>query len=93
MEAKKEACKTFHGLFRLLRKNLIPQHNETILSFQYCKLSRKCEETAEEWMEKLNVKAAECNYTENVRHLKEQFINRLNDDDVMAEIKEILRRK
>ena len=53
-----------------------PQHNETILSFEYWKLLRQCDETTEVWMGRLRTKATECIHKENDQRLKEQFINR-----------------
>ena len=39
--SEKEACKTEEGLFATLSEKFKPQHNETILSLQYCKLKKK----------------------------------------------------
>ena len=39
--AVKEACKSAMWLFKVLKENIRPQHNEIILSLQYCKLQRK----------------------------------------------------
>ena len=47
---EQETCKCSAGLFNIYNVKFIPQHNETILSIQYCKLSRVENETAEEWM-------------------------------------------
>ena len=41
---------------------------------------------AEEWMGRFQLAAVECNYKEIDRQLKEQFIHRLNDNDMPAEI-------
>ena len=46
-----------------------------ILLLQYCKLYRKENESAQEWIGMLNIKAAECKYKEHATQLKEQFIN------------------
>ena len=35
----------------MLNEKLKPEHNETLLSLQYCKLSRKSEQSVKEWME------------------------------------------
>ena len=48
-----------------------------ILSLQYCKLQRKENESTKELMGWLLIKAAECNYTDHDRWLKE-FINEIN---------------
>ena len=37
----------------------------------------------EEWMKGLRLKVAKCNYKENDRNIKEQFINGMNDDSMM----------
>ena len=37
-------------------------------------------------MGRLSIKANECKYTQTARCLKEQFINRLNDDAMIVEI-------
>ena len=41
---------------------------------------------AENWMGRLRLTAAECNYKEIDRQLKEQCIHMLNDDDMPVEI-------
>ena len=65
------ACRNIEGLFQAFSEKLRPQHNETILSFQYCKLSRQGKEIAEEWMGRLRMNAAGGKYKENDRHWKE----------------------
>ena len=57
-----------------------------ILSLQYCKLQRKENESAQEWMGRLCIKAEECNYKEHDRQLKEQFISSISDEESMQEI-------
>ena len=72
-------------------KKFRQQHNGTILSLQYYKLSRLPEETAEEWMAILRLKATEYKYKENDRYLKEQLINGISDEFMTEEsIKELL---
>ena len=71
---EQEACKTAEGLFRRFNKKFRPQHNEIILSFQYCKLNRQSVQTEEEWIERLSIKATDWKYKEIDRHLKELFI-------------------
>ena len=61
-----------------------------ILSLQYCKLHRKGNEYAQEWMDRLIIKVAECNYKEHDTELKEQFINSINDEDITQEIIKLL---
>ena len=43
-------------------------------------------ETAEEWMSRLQLTAVECNYKDIDRQLKEQFIHGLNDNDILVDI-------
>ena len=64
----------------------MPQHNETILSLLYCKLSRPAEVIAEDWYSRLRKMAADSNYKEKDRCFKEQFIYGLNDVVVIIEI-------
>ena len=49
-------------LFNVLKDKFRLQHNETILTLQFCKLQRKENESIQEWMSGLQIKAAECNY-------------------------------
>ena len=42
-------------------------------------------ESAQEWMGRLCIKAAECNYKEHDRWLKQQFINALHNEEIMKE--------
>ena len=56
-------------------------------SSQFRKLYRyEDENVEEEWMGRLWVAAAECNYQEVDRQLKEQFIHGLNDKCMLEEI-------
>ena len=73
-------AKRVSRLFEVLKEKFRLQHNETILSLQYCKLQRKENESAQEWMGRHHIKVAECNYKEHNRQLKEQFINGINDE-------------
>ena len=83
-DSEQEKHQTSSGLFEVLREKLKPQHNETILSQQYCKLIREEKESPEEWMGHLRVKANECECKDRDKRLKEQFI--INDDEMMTEI-------
>ena len=89
-EGEKEVCSTLEGLFDTLVTKFRPQNNETIKSLQFRKLYRFEGESIDEWMGRLCVPAAECNYREIDRQLKEQFIHGLNDkvmlDEVMREL-------
>ena len=73
------------GLFETLTNKFKP-YDETIKSLQFRKLYRYEHENVEEWMGRLWVAAVECNYHEVNRHLKEQFINGLNDKCMLEEI-------
>ena len=68
----------------MLSKKFTPQHNETILSLLCCKLLREEKASAEEW--NLKIKANECKYRDGDRRLKEVFINRINDHEMITEI-------
>ena len=62
-----------------------------MLSLQYQKLKRKGHESALEWLDKLQTKAADCDYKEYDRELEEQFIHIPDDEDMISEIlKELL---
>ena len=80
--AKKGACRSATGLFNVLKEKFWPQLNEVILSLQYSKLQRKESESAQEWMHRLNIKAADCIYKEHGRQLKEEFINDIYDEEI-----------
>ena len=66
--------------------NFYQQHNETIKSIQCCKLSREDGEDAEEWIGRLRIAVAECNYKEIDLQLKEQLIHSLNDKEILTKI-------
>ena len=70
----------------MLKEKFRPQHNEMILSLQYCKLHGKKNESAQERMGRICIEVAEYNYKEHVRRLKEPFINCLDDDEITQEI-------
>ena len=69
-EAGKHTCNTLQRLFDTLATKFKPQFNETIKSLQFRKLYRFKGESAEEWMGRLRIVAAECNYKEIDRQLK-----------------------
>ena len=83
---EKDIYNKLEGLFQILTNKFRPQFNETIKSLQFHKLSRQNEETAEEWMGRLWLSVKEFNYKELDRQLKEQFIQGLNDTDMLGEI-------
>ena len=90
-EGEKQACDTLQGLFDTLATKFRPQFNETIKSLQFRKLCRFEGKSAEEWMGRWCVAAAECSYREIDQQLKEQFIHGLNDkimlDGVIRELR------
>ena len=63
-EAEKQACSTLQRLFDTLVRKFRPQFNETIKLLHFRKLYRFEAESAEEWMGRLLVAAAKCNYKE-----------------------------
>ena len=63
-EGEKQACNTLQGLFDTLAEKFRPKFNETIKSLQFRKLYRFKGRSAEEWMRRLHVAVAECNYRE-----------------------------
>ena len=73
-------------LFDILTTKFKLQYNEMVKSLQYRKLYRLENESASEWMGRLHVAAAECNFRELNRQLKEQFIHGLNDRCMLDEI-------
>ena len=64
-----------------------PHHNLIMLSLQYCKLKRKSHEPVQECMDRLCMKAVECEYREYGRRPTEQFINGLDDDVILGDNK------
>ena len=85
-EGEKEACSTLEELFHMLATTFKPQYNETIKSLQFRKLCRFEGERVDEWMGRLCVVVAECNYREIDRQLKEHFIHWLNDKVMLDEV-------
>ena len=47
---------------------------------------KQIDKNVEEWMGRIRVTAIECNYKEIGSQLKEQFIHRINDSDMLAGI-------
>ena len=85
-EEEKQPCSTLQGLFDTLAKQFRPQFNETIKSLQFRKLYRFEGESTEEWMGRLHMAAAECNYKEIDQQQKEQLIHGLNDKTMLEEV-------
>ena len=50
-------------------------------------MSRQNGENGEEWMGRLRIAVAQCNYKEWDRQLKQQFIHGLYDNETLTEIK------
>ena len=67
----------------MLATKFKPQYNKTVMFRQLYRLEN---ESADEWMGRLCVAVAECNYRELNRQLKEQFIHGLNDKCMLDEI-------
>ena len=85
-EAEKCTCNSLQGLFHTLATKFKPKFNETMKSLQFRKLYRFEGESAEEWIGRLRIAVAECNYKEIDRQLKEQFIHGLNDKAMLDEV-------
>ena len=73
-EVEKQACGTLPRADRHPSQKFRPQYNETIKSLQFRQLCRHEGENTEEWMGRLQVVVAECNYKELDCKLREQFI-------------------
>ena len=63
-QGEKEACNMLEGLFDTLATKFRPQYNEMIKMLQFRKLYRFEGESIDEWMGRLCVMVAECNYKE-----------------------------
>ena len=74
------------GLFQTFSNKLKLRCNEAIKLLQFCKLARKPDENAKEWMGRLRMPITECNYKEIVRQLKEQFILGSNNSAMSIKI-------
>ena len=85
-EAEKLACNTLQGLFDTLATKFKPQFNETFKSLQYRNLCKFEGKSAEEWMGRLQVAAAECSYRKVDQQLKEQFIHGLNNETMLDKV-------
>ena len=69
MNSEKKACKTVEGLFSTLGEKYKANHKETILSLLYCRLKRKSQESAEEWMGRFSIKTKDYKEKEYNRRL------------------------
>ena len=72
------------GIFEVLSEKF--KYNGMILLLQYCRGMSKDNESAEEWMGHLWVKAKKCEYKEWHIQNKKQFINGFNDDIMVTKI-------
>ena len=79
-------CDTLQRLFDTIAAKFKPQFNETTKLLQFRKLYRFEGESAEEWMGRLRIAAAECNYKEIDWQLKEQFIHGLKDKAMLDKV-------
>ena len=77
-EMETQECSTLQGLIDTLAKIFRPEYNETIKSLQFRQLCRQDGENTKEWMGRLRLAVAECNYKELDCQLKEQLIHGLN---------------
>ena len=66
---EQEKCKHIQGYLRYYDK-FKPQHNETVLSLQYCKLTSQQKENIKEWMVCQRIKTNESEYKEGEKRLK-----------------------
>ena len=73
-DKEKEKCRTCTGLFKVLTGKLNPQCNETILSLQYCKLTRKQNKNVTESVGYLRIKAK---MNISIRKKTEGYMNNL----------------
>ena len=85
-EEDQETWKSSADLFSILNVNFKPQHNETFLWVQCCKITRYENKSAKVLIGHLRVKTNEFNYREHDMWLKEQFIFRMNDVMLTTEI-------
>ena len=69
-KTRQESHQTVKGLLEVLAENFRLKDNETKLSLIYCKLDKQGDDTANEWMGRLRIKATECKYKEMDRKLK-----------------------
>ena len=60
-QKKNKTHANFCGLFGIITIKFRPQYNKTILSLQYCKLSRQAE-TAEDWIGRLRIMTVDCKF-------------------------------
>ena len=78
--------RTSAWLFEVLIKIFKPQHNQTIQSLQFYKLTWEQNEKAEEWMGYLRCEVNEYVYRQRDRKLKEQFLSGIIYEEIMTEI-------
>ena len=62
------------------------EDNQTVKSLWFCKLKNYKDENVEEWTKRLRTAAEGCEYQEQDRRIKEQFICGLDDECMQAKI-------
>ena len=75
------------------RQNILMENedNQTVKSLQFCNLKKCIDENVEEWMKRVRLEADKCEYIEQDRWIKEQFLCGLDNEGmqtrIMSEIK------
>ena len=62
------------------------EDNQTVKSLQFCNLKKCKDENVEEWMKRVRSEAKECEYQEQERWIKEQFICSLDNEGIKAKV-------
>ena len=74
------------GLILVLREKFRPYHHRMVSSLNNGNLQRKRNESAQEWIGRLWMKAPECDFKEYNRLQGEQFIYGLDSDGMISKI-------
>ena len=85
-QAQQEVCNTEKDHFEMLNNKFKPQYNETVKSWKFGKLPRQANQNVQECICTIRAVTIECNYKELDKKLNDQFINGLNDSDMLAAI-------
>ena len=80
---EKGKCRTAKDLFTVLWSKFKLPYNRIVILLQYHKLHRKSIWSTQEWMGRLRNKTKECQHKDYDRSLTEQFINGLNDNEMV----------
>ena len=76
-------CKSGKGLFPVVSHKFKLCHNIIIvLSLQNFELKRKSHESSQEWMDRWQTKAADCDYNKYDKRLTKQFTHWLDDEGI-----------